>query len=157
METQQYTIEELLSNAVALSHKETDLICLLSNLSALIKATLCDTNWVGFYQLKQDELVLGPFQGLPACTRIPLNKGVCGQAASTLCSMRIDNVHLFPGHIACDSASNSELVLCIIVNKTCWGVLDCDSASFNRFSPTDQEILEQLCLWLGIFIEQLSQ
>jgi L-methionine (R)-S-oxide reductase len=123
---------------------ETDLIANLSNASALLNQFLDDINWVGFYLNKQDELVLGPFQGLPACIRIPFNKGVCGHAATTKQTVVVENVHDFPGHIACDGATNSEIVVPLIgENGQLYGVLDIDSPSTNRFNALDATYLEQ--------------
>lgn len=123
---------------------ENDLIANLSNTTAFLNEILEDINWVGFYIYKNNELVLGPFQGKVACTHIPMNKGVCGKAAQTLSIQRIDNVHEFEGHIACDSASCSEIVLPIIKEETLFGVLDIDSPSFHRFSLDDQLFLEKV-------------
>ena len=105
---------QLLEQARALLHGERDRIANAANLSALVYNALPDLNWVGFYFLDGSELVVGPFQGLPACVRIPLDKGVCGAAARTRQTQRIEDVHAFPGHIACDSASNSELVVPLV-------------------------------------------
>lgn len=122
----------------ALSADETDTIALLSNASALLNQFLDEVNWTGFYIYKDDELVLGPFQGLPACIRIPMNKGVCGTAASTRETKRIEDVHTFPGHIACDAATRSEIVIPIIVKDKLFGVLDIDSPITGRFSEDDE-------------------
>jgi GAF domain-containing protein len=122
---------------------ESDFIANLSNISAIIKSALDETNWVGFYLYKNGELVLGPFQGLPACCRIGIGSGVCGTAAELKATQRVDNVHEFDGHIACDSASNSEIVIPIIKNEELIGVLDIDSPIFNRFSELDQIYLEK--------------
>jgi L-methionine (R)-S-oxide reductase len=118
----------------------------LANISALVKQFLDRTNWVGFYlwDSSRSELILGPFQGLPACTRIPLGKGVCGTAVSTRATQLVPDVHAFPGHIACDSASNSEIVVPIIRDGTVLGVLDIDSPEFGRFDAADQSWLERL-------------
>lgn len=115
----------------------------LANISALLWETLPDINWAGFYQLMDGALVLGPFQGKPACIRIPLGKGVCGTAAAEGKTQRVDNVHEFPGHIACDSASNSEIVLPLYRGGELWGVLDIDSPQLSRFTREDQEGLEE--------------
>lgn len=148
------TIEEnydlLLSQLKALISGECDLIANLSNASSLLNIFLDDINWVGFYLVKDDELVLGPFQGLPACIRIPFHKGVCGHAATTMQTVLVENVHEFKGHIACDSATNSEIVIPMLKNDRLVGVLDIDSPSFNRFSKIDQDYLEQ-------FVEILMQ
>lgn len=117
----------------------------LANCSALLWDHLDRINWAGFYLLKGDTLYLGPFQGKVACTVIPVGKGVCGTAAATREIQLVPDVHLFPGHIACDSASNSEIVLPIIVNDTLIGVLDIDSPDFNRFNQADAEGLATLC------------
>ncbi len=127
----------LLAQAQALLEGESDFIANCANISALLNLFLEKINWVGFYLNKNQELVLGPFQGNPACVRIPFDRGVCGKAASTKTVQRIDNVHLFPGHIACDSASNSELVIPLIKNEKVIGVLDIDSPVFSRFDTTD--------------------
>ncbi|MDA9556088.1 GAF domain-containing protein [Vibrio sp.] len=131
--------KSLTKQAVALVESEPDLIANLSNLSALLNMYLEDVNWVGFYLIKKEELVLGPFQGQPACVRIPVGKGVCGTAFSTNTVMRVENVHDFEGHIACDAASNSEIVLPFSVNGEQVGVLDIDSPSVSRFSEEDEE------------------
>ena len=102
-------------------------------------------NWLGIYVLRGDELVLGPFQGQPACVRIAPGSGVCGAAAVTLETQRVPDVHAFPGHIACDAASRSEIVVPLIVDGSLVGVLDIDSPSLDRFSEDDQAGLEQLC------------
>lgn len=115
----------------------------LANISALLWEMLPDINWAGFYKLIDGALVLGPFQGKPACIRIPLEKGVCGTAAAEGKTQRIDNVHEFPGHIACDSASNSEIVLPLYRGGELWGVLDIDSPQLSRFTREDQEVLEE--------------
>ena len=121
-----------------------DEISILANTSAFIMQTFEDISWAGFYILKNNELVLGPFQGKVACTNIPLQKGVCGQAASTQKTIIVENVHEFSGHIACDSASNSELVIPIMICDQLYGVLDLDSTSLSRFGKKDQIIFEQI-------------
>lgn len=128
----------------ALIESEPDLIANLANISALLKLELDDINWVGFYLLKNDELVLGPFQGNPACVRIPVGRGVCGTAVSENRVQRIENVHQFEGHIACDAQSNSELVIPFSVNNQLVGVLDIDSPSIGRFSEVDEKGLIEL-------------
>ncbi|TWT08895.1 GAF domain-containing protein [Planomicrobium sp. CPCC 101079] len=114
----------------------------LSNASALLNQFLERINWVGFYLMENGELVLGPFQGLPACVRIKIGKGVCGTAVAEKKTMLIDNVHEFPGHIACDAASQSEIVIPLIKDGEVIGVLDIDSPELSRFSKEDQEGLE---------------
>ena len=111
----------------------------LANASALLWQEMEGINWVGFYQMTDGALVLGPFQGKPACIRIPVGKGVCGTAVAQDRIQLVYNVHDFPGHIACDSASNSEIVLPIHVNGAIWGVLDIDSPEIGRFTQTDRE------------------
>ena len=129
--------QRLAQQADALMAEETHLIANLANLSALLFMELEDINWVGFYLYENDELVLGPFQGQPACIRIPVGRGVCGTAASTLQTQLVTDVHDFPGHIACDAASNSEVVVPIVVNDKLIGVLDIDSPSIGRFDNDD--------------------
>ncbi len=114
--------------------------------SAFLMQTLGELNWVGFYLQRQPEtLVLGPFQGLPACNPIPFTKGVCGAAARSRQTQRVDDVHAVPDHIACDAASRSELVVPIVVADKVWGVLDIDSPVAARFSAEDQAGIERLC------------
>lgn len=110
----------------------------LANTSALLNVYLENINWVGFYLYDKNQLVLGPFQGLPACTRIAMGKGVCGTSAINRKVIRVEDVHLFPGHIACDGASESEIVLPIIINNELFGVLDIDAPIKNRFSEDDE-------------------
>ena len=114
----------------------------LANASALLNESLHDINWVGFYTIKEGRLVLGPFQGKVACTVIPMGRGVCGTAASTDSTQLVPDVHKFSGHIACDSASNSEIVIPMHRNGEVFGVLDIDSPLFNRFSEEDRQGLE---------------
>ena len=114
----------------------------LSNASALLWQELADINWVGFYKMEGGILVLYPFQGKPACTKIAVGKGVCGTAVAEDKTQLVPDVHQFPGHIACDCASNSEIVVPIHVNGEIWGVLDIDSPSLNRFTEEDQKGLE---------------
>ncbi|WP_174614055.1 GAF domain-containing protein [Virgibacillus ihumii] len=135
--------ELLLKQLTALTEDESDTIANLSNASALLNQFLHDVNWVGFYLWKEDQLVLGPFQGLPACLRIDYGKGVCGTAIETRESQLIEDVTKFPGHIACDSASKSEIVVPLLINNEIYGVLDIDSPSLNRFDETDREYLEK--------------
>lgn len=129
----------------ALLHGEKNQIANLSNTSALLNQFLDRINWIGFYLMDENnELVLGPFQGLPACVRIPLGKGVCGTSAKTKETLRVEDVHQFPGHIACDAASNSEIVIPLIKDGKLLGVLDIDSPDKNRFDELDQEKLEEI-------------
>lgn len=122
---------------------EQDLIANLSNASAVLNQFLDRINWVGFYLMNDGELVLGPFQGLPACVRIPVGRGVCGSSVEQKQTLLVDDVHAFPGHIACDAASKSEIVIPLIKNDTIIGVLDIDSPIEARFSKEDQLGLEQ--------------
>ncbi|AKC79546.1 diguanylate cyclase [Xanthomonas arboricola] len=135
---------QLTAQAQALVHGEPDRIANAANLAALIFNALPSLNWVGFYFYDGRELVVGPFQGLPACVRIPLDKGVCGAAASTRQSQRIADVDAFPGHIACDSASRSELVIPLVRGDALIGVLDLDSPELDRFDADDQRGLEAI-------------
>ena len=123
---------------------ERDFIANAANFAALLYHSLPDLNWAGFYLLKDGELVLGPFQGGPACVRIAIGKGVCGTAAAERQTILVDNVHEFPGHIACDSASNSEIVVPLIAHERLIGVLDLDSPSFARFDDEDARGLNEL-------------
>jgi GAF domain-containing protein len=129
----------------ALAHlleDETDALANLSNAAALLAQGLERTNWVGFYILRGDTLVLGPFQGKPACVRIPLGKGVCGTAAARRETLIVPDVHAFPGHIACDADSRSEIVVPIVTGTTLRGVLDLDSPEPSRFDEEDRRGLE---------------
>ncbi len=135
---------QLLEQARGLLYGEHDRIANAANLSALVYHSLPDLNWVGFYFYDGAELVVGPFQGLPACVRIPLHKGVCGAAASTRQTQRVEDVHAFPGHIACDAASRSELVVPLVHNGELVGVFDLDSPLPGRFDAQDQQGLEAI-------------
>ena len=131
--------------AAALLHGEADPIANMANLSALIYERTANINWAGFYIFKEGQLVLGPFQGKPACVRIAIGKGVCGTAAQTKKTVVVEDVHQFAGHIACDSASNSEIVVPIIKNDgTLFGVLDIDSPQVARFGAAEKEVFEEL-------------
>ena len=143
----------LVETAKAFIEEETDLISLLSNLSALIKLYVEDLNWAGFYLLKGKELALGPFQGLPACTRIGEGKGVCGRAVLEGKPVIVDDVHQFPGHIACDSASVSEMVIPFFKGGKVFGVLDLDSPLPARFSSTEAEYLEEITNLITAFLD----
>ncbi len=123
--------------------EEPDWLANLANASAVLWLLLEDINWAGFYLYKNGELVLGPFQGKPACTHIGIGKGVCGTAADLRETQLVKNVHEFPGHIACDSASNSEIVVPVIKNDRLIGVLDIDSPALGRFDETDRKHLEK--------------
>ncbi|WMM26467.1 GAF domain-containing protein [Tissierella sp. MB52-C2] len=123
---------------------EQDDLANISNVTGIIMACVDRLNWAGFYMLRDNELVLGPFQGLPACNRIGIGKGVCGNAAETREIQLVPDVHLFPGHIACDSQSNSELVIPIIKNDKVYGVLDLDSPEKNRFTELEKKYFANL-------------
>lgn len=135
---------DLIAAAQALTDGEPDAIANMANLSALIGQYLPDLNWSGFYRMVGDELVLGPFQGKAACVRIPLGKGVCGTAAQTRTTQLVEDVHAFPGHIACDAASRSEIVVPLVKDDKLIGVLDLDSPIPARFDAQDQAGLEAL-------------
>lgn len=134
---------ELVKELSALIAGEPDFIANLANAAALLYHSLPDLNWAGFYLLKQGELVVGPFQGKPACVRIAIGKGVCGTAAERRETVIVRDVHEFPGHIACDSASNSEIVVPMVKNGELIGVLDLDSPKLARFDEQDREGLEK--------------
>lgn len=121
----------------------------MANISSLLYHSLKEVNWVGFYLLEQERLVLGPFQGLPACTIIPIGKGVCGTAIVQRKTLVVEDVHAFPGHIACDSASNSEIVIPVFIGDALIGVLDIDSPIKNRFCLEDQKYLEKVVELIG--------
>lgn len=132
----------LAMQASALIEDEADDIANLANLSSLIYTNLPDLNWVGFYLYKEGHLILGPFQGKPACVHLYLNKGVCGTAAAQKRTLNVPDVHAFDGHVACDSASQSECVVPMIVDGSVIGVLDVDSPILNRFDSQTQTFLE---------------
>lgn len=132
---------------------ERDFIANAANFASLLYYSLPDLNWAGFYLVKDGELVLGPFQGKPACVRIAIGKGVCGTAAEQRKIILVDNVHEFPGHIACDSDSNSEIVVPLIKDRKLIGVLDLDSPSFARFDDEDAEGLNEL---VKVFMDSIS-
>ena len=143
----------LKSQLVALIGDESDALARAANFVALIYNSMDDVNWLGIYVLRGEELVLGPFQGQPACVRIPLGQGVCGSAAATRTTQRVADVHAFPGHIACDVASRSEIVVPLFFENKLVGVLDIDSPSLNRFSEHDQSGIESLC---AVYCELLT-
>lgn len=143
----------LQSQLHSLLENESDFIANAANFCALLYHSLPDLNWAGFYLYKGNELVLGPFQGQPACVRIAMDKGVCGTAAAQRQTILVDNVHEFPGHIACDRASNSEIVVPLIKHERLLGVLDLDSPSFARFDDQDAEGLNGLA---QIFVDSIS-
>jgi len=136
--------DQLAAQLSSLLAGERDLIANAANFSSLIFHSLPDLNWAGFYFAKDDDLVLGPFQGKPACVRIRIGQGVCGTAAARRATTIVPNVHEFPGHIACDSASNSEIVIPLIKKDELIGVLDLDSPVLARFDEADAEGLQRL-------------
>lgn len=145
----------LVAQVRAITDGETDMIANMANISAILFNGLADVNWAGFYLFKQEQLVLGPFQGKPACIRIPMGKGVCGTAAATQSVQIIDNVHEFDGHIACDANSNSEVVVPIISKQDqLIGVLDIDSPKFARFSEEDASSLAQI---VQILVDSIAE
>ncbi|PHM38032.1 GAF domain-containing protein [Xenorhabdus innexi] len=145
--------QNLSDSLIALLSGEYDLIASLANTSSLLYEHLDNVNWVGFYLVDGDTLVLGPFQGKIACVRIPIGKGVCGTAVEKNCIQRISDVHAFPGHIACDATSNAEIVLPLEINGQIIGVLDIDSTVFDRFDECDEHglkvLVSRLCEHLG--------
>jgi len=140
----------LASQLRSLLEGERDFIANAANVTSLLYHALPDLNWAGFYLLKEGELVLGPFQGKPACVRIGMGKGVCGTAAQQRQTILVDNVHEFPGHIACDSESNSEIVLPLVKDGELLGVLDLDSPVLGRFDEQDARGLNELA---AIFLD----
>ena len=136
--------EQLIVQCQALLHGERHRVANAANLSALLFNSLPEINWLGFYFMQDGELVVGPFQGLPACVRIALGKGVCGTAAASRETQLVPDVHAFPGHIACDSASQSELVVPLIKDGEVIGVLDIDSPMLARFDAVDQAACERI-------------
>ena len=148
--TKEEQYEILLKQAEILMENETDQIANMANLSALLMMSLEDINWVGFYLYKEEQLVLGPFQGKPACIRIPMGKGVCGTAAVTKQAQCVKDVHQFPGHIACDSASRSEIVVPILrAENHLICVLDIDAQIPDRFEETDIPFFTKLAELIG--------
>lgn len=134
----------LVEQAESLLAGQSDPVANAANLSALLYMSLENVNWAGFYFLKDGRLLVGPFQGRPACVEIPLGRGVCGTAAATLEVQRVDDVHAFDGHIACDADSRSEIVLPLVRDGELVGVLDIDSPVPGRFGPADQQLLEDI-------------
>ncbi|MDF9843339.1 MULTISPECIES: GAF domain-containing protein [unclassified Paenibacillus] len=147
--TRSERFESVLSQLAALIDGEPSAIANLANASALLKFSMPDTNWTGFYLFDGKELVLGPFQGLPACIRIPLGRGVCGTSAAERRTLVVDDVHAFPGHIACDAASNSEIVVPLIKGDQLLGVLDIDSPLKHRFDDEERRFLERFAAMIA--------
>lgn len=142
----------MLTALTGLVNTDDSKISKLANASALINAIVGRMNWCGFYLDNGNELELGPFQGMPACTKIKYDSGVCGKSFSTMKNIRVDDVHNFEGHIACDAASNSELVIPIIKNGICIGVLDMDSAEFSRFGELEEKYLSECVEIIAKFV-----
>lgn len=138
----------------AILANEKDPLANSANFVGLLYGEITDINWLGIYVLRENELVLGPFQGRPACVRIPLGRGVCGSAAANRETLRVADVHAFDGHIACDAASRSEIVVPLITAGRLLGVLDADSPHTDRFSEADQQGIENLC---ATFIRALER
>ena len=145
--------ESLGAQLEALLHDETDVLANSANFVGLVYNALPDVNWLGIYVLRDQELVLGPFQGNPACVRIPIGQGVCGTAARDRKTMRVADVHEFDGHIVCDPASRSEVVVPLVAGGRLLGVLDIDSPLPARFSEQDQRGVESLC---EVFIKSIG-
>lgn len=145
-------MDTLLKQYRGLIENESDVVAVMANTSAFIYENLENLNWAGFYIFRDGELVLGPFQGKIACYRIKMDRGVCGHCATNRKSVVVDNVHEFPGHIACDSASNSELVVPVIKDGELFGVIDIDSFEFENFSEKDRKFIEGIS---QIFAEKL--
>jgi GAF domain-containing protein len=143
-ESKQAMFDDLRSMLKGMVDGESDLIANTANFSALVFNSMPDLNWAGFYLLKQDELVLGPFQGKPACIRIKRGRGVCGTALATATTQLVPDVHAFPGHIACDAASRSELVVPVFAKGEVIGVFDLDSPLPNRFDQVDADGIQSL-------------
>nr|WP_247739326.1 GAF domain-containing protein [Bacillus sp. 165] len=151
-QSREKNFETVIRQLQALIADEPNTIANLANASSLLNQFLEDINWVGFYLTEGSQLVLGPFQGLPACVRIPFGRGVCGTAAETGTTQLVADVHQFPGHIACDAASNSEIVVPMIKDGKVIGVLDIDSPNKNRFDQVDQMYLEK---FVEVLIQQM--
>ncbi|MDR4969391.1 MAG: GAF domain-containing protein, partial [Acholeplasmataceae bacterium] len=133
--------------------KEEKAVTMLSNVSALLNVFMDEINWVGFYLKDDEKLYLGPFQGLPACTEIKIGQGVCGTSAAKKETLIVDDVHAFPGHIACDGASQSEIVVPIVIDNEVYGVIDVDSPVKNRFNALDKRLLEKVATYIVDFLK----
>lgn len=146
--------KSVVAQAKALMEGEKDVIAILSNLSALLNVSMETINWVGFYLFKEDHLILGPFQGKPACIHLYPGKGVCSHALETKEIVVVDDVHEFPGHIACDAASQSEVVFPIYINDKPFGVLDIDAPVLARFKREDVNVLKEIVDDLQSYLEE---
>ncbi len=148
--TKEERYKQILPQIKSLISDETDTVANLANICAVLKYNMEGFFWIGFYTIKAGELVLGPYQGPVACTRIQLSKGVCGAAATKKETIIVPDVDKFPGHIACSSRSKSEIVIPIFSASEVAGVLDVDSDSYNMFDETDKKYLEELCGWIKL-------
>ena len=147
--TKRETYLEIIPQIKALVEGETNLVANLANVTSALKLAFPSISWVGFYLIEGNQLVLGPFQGKPACVRIAIGKGVCGTSAHKQMTIIVQDVEKFPGHIVCDPDSKSEIVIPIIRGSQVLGVLDVDSAALSTFDETDKSYLEELCTWLS--------
>lgn len=145
-------MEYLIRQVESICQSTDNNISMLANISALLNDSLTNINWVGFYLIDKGELILGPFQGKVACTKIEIGKGVCGTSYEKKMLLNINDVHLFEGYIACDSSSNSEIVAPLIYLGNCYGVLDIDSKSFSRFSYDDEILFEKIATIIAKYI-----
>jgi GAF domain-containing protein len=152
-DTRQLDFDLLQQQLAALTDGEPDPLANTANFVALLYDAMADLNWAGIYVLRDQDLVLGPFQGKPACVRMPLGQGVCGSAAAQRKTLRVANVDEFPGHIVCDAASKSEIVVPLLAGPQVLGVLDVDSPYPNRFSEQDQTGIEMMCVSFARIIE----
>ncbi|MCX8009944.1 MAG: GAF domain-containing protein [Ignavibacteria bacterium] len=150
------TYSQLIKNVELLLQDENELISALSNLTALLKQTFPTFSWVGFYIFNGEKLKLGPFQGKVACSEIEIGKGVCGTSALKKESILVHDVHSFPGHIACDEKSKSEIVIPICIGEKLFGVLDIDSYNYSNFDETDKDNLQKICYIISSKIEKLN-
>lgn len=151
--TRQLDFDLLQKQLIALTDGESDPLANAANFVALLYDAMADLNWAGIYVLRDQDLVLGPFQGKPACVRMPLGQGVCGSAAAQRKTLRVADVDEFPGHIVCDAASKSEIVVPLLAGQKLLGVLDVDSPYPNRFSEQDQTGIEMMCVSFARIIE----
>ena len=152
-DTRQLDFDLLQKQLAALTDGEPDPLANAANFVALLYDAMADLNWAGIYVLRDQDLVLGPFQGKPACVRMPLGQGVCGSAAAQRKTLRVADVDEFPGHIVCDAASKSEIVVPLLASRQVLGVLDVDSPYPNRFSEQDQTGIEMMCVSFARIIE----
>lgn len=152
----QIVYQQFIADLKYLFNKETPSITLLANFSGELKLRFPSFSWVGFYLYDGQKLILGPFQGKPACEEITLNRGVCGTCASKRQTIIVPDVHKFSGHIACDGGSNSEIVVPIVINEQLYGVLDVDSYSLDNFNEIDKEYLEEAISYIAPLLKPFS-